>query len=66
MSRTNPKKLMESMIAVLNFRASNEPTSLRGVVNMHRHMAITPDEVDDFRDAFLDTLRRKLPRSMAG
>ena len=52
-----PKKLMESMIAVLNFRASNEPTSLRGVVNMHRHMAITPDEVDDFRDAFLDTLR---------
>ena len=60
-----PRKLMESMIAVLNFRASNEPTSLCGVVNMHRHMAITPDELDDFRDAFLDTLRRKLPRVMA-
>ena len=61
-----PRKLMESMIAVLNFRASNEPTSLRGVVNMHRHMAITPDRsMDDFRDAFLDTLRKKLPRSMA-
>jgi predicted nuclease of predicted toxin-antitoxin system len=60
-----PKKLMESMIAVLNFRASNEPTSLGAVVNMHRHMAITPDEVDDFRDAFLDTLHKKLPRSMA-
>ena len=36
-----PRKLMESMIAVLNFRASNEPTSLCGVVNMHRYMAIT-------------------------
>jgi serine/threonine protein kinase len=60
-----PQKLMESMLVVLNFRASNEPTSLRSVVDRHRHLAITPIELDDFQAAFIDTLRQKLPRGMA-
>lgn len=62
--KDQPRKLMASMIAVLNFRASNEPTSLRTVVDMHRHMTITSGEIDDFRDAFLETLRKELPRAM--
>ena len=60
-----PQKLMDSMIAILNYRASNEPTSLRGVVNSHRHLGIAPGDVDHFCDAFLETLKKKLPRRMA-
>ena len=50
---------MESMIAVLNYRESNEPTSLSRVVDVHRRLSITAEELDDFRDAFLETLRAR-------
>jgi hypothetical protein len=60
-----PKKLMDAMTAVLNFRASNEPTALREIVNAHRHMEMKQEWVTDFRDAFLDTLRKRLPRGMS-
>jgi hypothetical protein len=55
---------MESMVAVLNYRDGNEPTSLSRVVNVHRRLGITAAELDVFRDAFLETLRVRLPRRM--
>jgi hemoglobin-like flavoprotein len=58
------QKLMDSMIAVLNYRDSNEPTSLSRVVDVHRRLRISAEELDDFRDAFLETLRASLPRRM--
>jgi serine/threonine protein kinase len=57
-----PKKLMDAMEAVLNFRSSNEPTSLSRYMQTHRDRKVTTTEVEVFRDVFLDTLKRKLPR----
>lgn len=58
------KALMGAMVSVLNFRASNEPTSLSNIVETHRQLKITSEEVDAFRVVFLDTLRKKLPHRM--
>jgi hypothetical protein len=53
---------MKAMAAVLNFRVSNEPTSLSDYMQKHRDRKIKPKQVDVFRDVFIDTLQRKLPR----
>ena len=60
------KKLMDAMVAVLNFRAGNEPTALREIVAKHLVLkkAITVEEVDKFVETFVDTLEMKLPRKM--
>lgn len=60
------EKLMESMVAVLNFRAGNEPTALRETVAKHLVLkkGITAEEVDKFVETFVDTLEIKLPRKM--
>jgi serine/threonine protein kinase len=59
---SQPKKLMDAMVAVLNFRMSNEPTLLREIVNSHLRYKITAKQLDDFQDTFLTTLKKKLPR----
>jgi hemoglobin-like flavoprotein len=60
------EKLMEAMVAVLNFRAGNEPTALREVVAKHLVLkkGITSEEVDKFVQTFVDTLEIKLPRNI--
>jgi serine/threonine protein kinase len=63
-SADQPKKLMEAMVAVLNFQANNEPTSLSSIIKTHRHYKITAHEVDAFRETFQNTLNRNLPRSI--
>jgi len=61
------RKLMESMVAVLNFRPGNEPTALTAVLEKHLDPRIkpTPAEVDQFRDAFLHTLESRMPGTMS-
>ena len=55
------EKLKESMVAVLNFRPGNEPTSLSAIVKKHQNLGITHEHVDTFRRVFLDTLASRLP-----
>lgn len=48
--------LMKSMVAVLNFRPGNEPTSLTDIVEKHRNKGISKQEFEKFRESFLDTM----------
>jgi hemoglobin-like flavoprotein len=51
-------KLMHAMVAVLNFRPGNEPTSLDPYLEAHRGKGITAREFDKFRESFLATMDR--------
>ena len=50
------EKLMRAMIAVLNFKPGNEPTSLTQFVSTHRKIKISAEELDKFCASFLRTI----------
>jgi hemoglobin-like flavoprotein len=49
-------KLMNAMVAVLNFRQGNEPTSLDAILDKHRGKGITAQEFERFHQVFLATM----------
>ena len=49
-------KLMNAMVAVLNFRQGNEPTSLDAILDKHRGKGITAREFERFHAVFLATM----------
>ena len=57
-------KLRKGMAAVLNFYPGNEPTSLRYVIEAHRHVGVTKDELLQFKACFLELLKVRLDRSV--
>lgn len=46
-------KLMNAMVAILNFREGNEPTSLDAILDKHRDKEITAQEFKQFHTVFL-------------
>jgi hemoglobin-like flavoprotein len=60
------EKLMRSMVAVLNFRQGNEPTSLADIVDKHRNLKITRHEFEKFQKSFVRTLKAFAKRDKAG
>lgn len=59
------EKLKKGMAAVLNFNPWNEPTSLRYVVEGHRHKGVTEAELKQFKLSFLKTLKDRLDSGLA-
>ncbi|MBS0151383.1 MAG: TIR domain-containing protein [Nitrospira sp.] len=59
-----PQKLMDAMVAVLNFHAGNEPTSLSNIVRSHLKYGITEKELTAFQESFQKILERELPREL--
>jgi tetratricopeptide (TPR) repeat protein len=51
-------KLMNAIIAVLNYHEGNKPTSLDEFVEVHRVKGVSKDEFELFYDSFLETLRK--------
>jgi hemoglobin-like flavoprotein len=51
-------KLMNAMVAVLNFRQGNEPTALDAILDKHRGKGITAREFETFHEVFLATMDR--------
>jgi hemoglobin-like flavoprotein len=56
------KKLMESMVAVLNFSPGNKPTSLDEIARKHSGHQISDIEFRKFHDSFLETLEKYVPK----
>jgi serine/threonine protein kinase len=52
--------LMDAMVAVLNFNASNEPTLLSNVVSSHKNSGVKPEEVQAFYVSFEGALEKEL------
>jgi serine/threonine protein kinase len=63
------KNLMGAIVAVLNFREGNQPTSLYPFLEVHKRKAITREEFEKFHACFLETLKiemkKKPPRGNA-
>lgn len=59
------QKLVASLIAVLNYRRGNAPTSIVHLMPRHRGLGIGAGQLASFRDAFLATLARwvKAPKA---
>jgi serine/threonine protein kinase len=58
-------KLRKGMAAVLNFYPGNEPTSLRYVIDMHRHKGVSEDELVEFEKTFLRLLKERFDTRLA-
>jgi hypothetical protein len=56
------RNLMGAMVAVLNFREGNQPTSLYPFLETHKKMAITKDEFEKFYCCFVKTLKIEMKK----
>ena len=54
------RKLVLSLVAVLNHRRGNAPTSIQPLVARHRDLQIGAAQLVSFRDAFIETLDHRL------
>lgn len=52
------QKLIDSLVAVLNFRRGSDPTSIKHLLPSHRQLAIGPMQLHHFRESFIETLER--------
>jgi serine/threonine protein kinase len=56
------RNLMGAMVAVLNFREGNQPTSLYPFLEAHKRKAITREEFEKFHACFLETLKIEMKK----
>lgn len=54
------QKLRAAIVAVLNFRDANEPTTLHDYLDVHRAKKVTPEELEKFKESFLQALAAEL------
>jgi TIR domain len=57
LTEAHHKKLMDSLVAVLNFRRGSDPSSIEYLVPSHRKLRLVATQLHNFRESFITTLK---------